>query len=130
MPRVRFPHVALSLIIFVAGARVSPQEKAPAPSQGGQAKHHRATLSWNAPAMDKAAPVTSYRIYRAPATLHHGKAKCTRKWVLIGSTVGPNTQYIDENVQAGSAYCYAVSAVNSRGESPKSQLQTAIIPRP
>ncbi len=56
--------------------------------------------------------------------------KCGQQWQKIGSTEAPTTEFTDEKVSAGKVYCYAVTSVTARGESPKSVVATAIIPKP
>lgn len=134
MLKVTVPFVALSIAIVAACASV-PRQEVPSPptvpSQTVAASGHRAVLSWSGPKRRKSASnVERYNIYRAPASLDQRKVTCTEQWVKIASTIAPVTRFTDENVTAGSAYCYAVTSVNSRAESPKSTLVKAIIPSP
>ena len=132
MPRFGVPLVALGLVAGIACVSVPPQKVPPVPPKSSEAvvaHRHRATLSWNPPAKDAAA-VQGYNIYRSPASVIRGMVRCAEHWAKIGSTAPPNTQFTDENVTAGRAYCYAVTSISPRGESGKSIVATAVIPTP
>lgn len=63
-------------------------------------------LTWNAPVCNGSSPITEYRIYRNGA--------------LVGVVPGGQLWYNDTNVSNGHTYTYYVTAVNSVGESSKS----------
>ena len=67
-------------------------------------------LTWSPPKDSGTAPVTNYRVYRSTAP----------GLETLLTTVGKTTNFIDSNVTSGTTYYYQVSAVNSVGESPRS----------
>ncbi len=68
-------------------------------------------LSWDVPASNGSAPLSEYRIYRNDT--------------LIATVPATQLWYNDTNVSAGIVYGYHVTAVNSMGESEKSNRVTA-----
>jgi len=93
-----------TVIVNVQTAPSAPQNlKATA----GDAK---VTLSWSAPLSDGGSAVTNYKIYRG--TTSGGKTELT--------TIGNVLTYTDTSVTNGQTYYYQVTAVNSIGESEKS----------
>ena len=73
------------------------------------------TLSWQAPD-DRGCPVLNYyNIYRASSSQDN--------FVLIASTT--NLTYTDNNVASNNTYYYYIKAVNSYGESDKSNIVSA-----
>lgn len=92
-----------------AAAPSAPQRLKATGKKGG------VLLTWSAPKDSGTAPVTAYRIYRGttPAT----------KTLL--TTTGNTTRYNDTAAQAGTTYYYQVTAVNSVGESPRSNQDSA-----
>jgi hypothetical protein len=72
-------------------------------------------LTWWAPSSAGTAPVTAYKIYRGIAP---GKE-------TLLTTVGNQSQYSDTTAQQGVVYYYVLSAVNSVGESAKSNEANA-----
>ena len=99
---------------------------APPVPQIATAGGHHAELSWQ----ESSVPVDSYNVYRASAVVRGQNIQCDSTWRKIASTKAPVTRYTDTTVKAGSAYCYSVSAVNPKGESRRSLVATARIPRP
>lgn len=75
------------------------------------------TLSWDAPSDDGGATITEYRIYRASAS---GDEE------LLDTVPGDRLSYADTNISAGETCYYQVSAVNSRGEGPRSEEATSL----
>ena len=71
-----------------------------------------ASLAWTTP-RDNDAPITSYRVYRDGARV---------------ATVGAVNAYVDGGLTNGGSYAYQVSAVNSVGEGPRSNL-VSVTPR-
>ncbi len=67
-------------------------------------------LDWKCPHSDGGTPITKYRIYRGEET---GNLS-----TLI--EVGNIYQYFDTDFSSGQPYFYAISAINSEGESPLS----------
>lgn len=72
------------------------------------------TLTWSAPGSDGGSPITEYKVYRG---LSHTTLS------LWSST--NDTSFTDLNVEEGVNYTYAVSAVNSVGESERSSTVSA-----
>lgn len=72
------------------------------------------TLTWSAPGSDGGSPITEYKVYR-------GLSHTTMS--LWSST--NDTSFTDLNVEEGVNYTYAVSAVNSVGESERSSTVSA-----
>jgi fibronectin type 3 domain-containing protein len=70
-------------------------------------------LSWQPPA---SGPVTGYRVYRSTSPFALG--------FLAG--VGNVTQYNDTTAAPGVLYYYTVTAVNSAGEGPASNLNRMV----
>jgi hypothetical protein len=96
---------------------------------GGHGKH-RAKINWKPPAGPRAEEPQSYIIYRTKASIIEKVVNCGEKWHAIATTSAQVTDYIDETVRPGQAYCYAVSTVTSHGESSKSFAASAVIPSP
>lgn len=69
-------------------------------------------LVWQAPLADGGSPITNYKVYRgdSPGTL------------VLWSTLGNVLTYLDFDVVNGHTYYYAISAVNSIGEGPRSAV--------
>jgi hypothetical protein len=84
----------------------------------GTAPAHSVALSWNA-----STGATSYDVYRGTAT---GVCSGTPTPYATAAT----TAYTDASVTAGTTYVYAVSAVNSAGQSACSTEASATIPTP
>jgi fibronectin type 3 domain-containing protein len=86
---------------------------------GIAAAQSNVTLKWTASVLPAGAtPVTSYNVYRGVAS---------GKETLLASA-GLNLTYTDSTVLSGTTYYYEVTAVNSAGESPKSNEAIAVIP--
>jgi hypothetical protein len=84
----------------------------------GTTPAHSVALSWNA-----STGATSYDLYRGTAT-----GVCSGTPTPYGTA--STTNYTDTNVTAGTTYVYAVSAVNSAGQSACSTEVSATIPTP
>jgi parallel beta-helix repeat protein len=67
-------------------------------------------LNWTAPEFDGGSNITSYRIYRGTTAFYDPFLK----------EIDSKTEYRDNNCTRGVRYYYRVSAVNSKGESEKS----------
>ena len=72
-------------------------------------------LSWSAPSSNGGSAITNYRIYRRVASSVES---------LI-ATIGNTLAYTDVTAANGQTYYYRVTAVNSLGESPKSNEASA-----
>src|SRR5207302_6493180 len=72
-------------------------------------------LTWQAPASNGGSPITNYRVYRG--TTSGGET--------LLATVGVVLTYTDAAVSNGVTYYYQISAVNSAGESPRSNEASA-----
>jgi hypothetical protein len=90
-------------------------------------KRHRTRLSWKDPNAAKGIHVDHFNIYRADATGQGGSAVCVA-WNPIGTVPARVKRYVDETVVGGNRYCYAVTSVNSYGESAKSVLVVVTVP--
>jgi len=75
----------------------------------------RVTLTWVAPSTDGGNPVSGYKVYRGTTA--------GSETLLV--TVGNVTTYTDSSVSNGQTYYYTVSAVNSNGEGPQSDEDSA-----
>ncbi len=73
------------------------------------------TLTWNPPSSNGGAIITEYRIYR-------GLSETSLSAYL---TLGNVNSYSDFNVTDGVTYYYTVTALNSAGQSPESNTQSA-----
>src|SRR5256712_6336722 len=82
---------------------------------GGNA---RVSLSWQAPSSNGGSAITYYKIYRS-------NSSGTEVYL---TTRGNVTSYTDLAVTNGNTYFYKVSALNSIGESPKSNEASATTP--
>jgi hypothetical protein len=87
------------------GGTMSTAQPPAAPGLSASGGDGVATLSWSAPA-DGGSPITSYRIYRGPASGTEA----------LLATVGNATGYADGAVSNGTTYFYRVAAVNGVGE--------------
>lgn len=91
---------------------VTPVAAATAPSVplslSGVAGNTVASLSWSPPSSNGGASITGYKVYR--------------NTVLV--TTVTSTSYTDTGLTNGTPYSYAVSAVNSVGEGPKTSPVT------
>ncbi|MFN2614053.1 MAG: fibronectin type III domain-containing protein [Actinomycetota bacterium] len=79
-------------------------------------KNFGISLSWSPPSSSGSSAVTSYEIYRSTSAGTE---------VLL-TTVGNVTAFIDTSTSSGTRYYYQVTAVNSVGESPRSNEASAI----
>lgn len=106
---------ALLLVSLTAGISLQAQKiKATITS-------HSATLSWTAATVPSGAPpVTGYNVYRG----------VTSGGETILSSAGLGVTYTDSTVVAGTTYFYQVTAVNSAGESTKSNEISVLVPNP
>jgi fibronectin type 3 domain-containing protein len=73
-------------------------------------------ISWNAPLSDGGAPITNYTVYRGDVS--------GNLTALI--TLGVQLNYTDLGLENGHTYHYAVAALNSIGEGPRSMEVSAI----
>lgn len=76
-------------------------------------------VTWQPPASDGGAPITSYRIYRSIST---GPA------VLLAEVSAPSFFFEDSSVVPNTTYTYVVAAVNSAGEGSGSTTQPVTTP--
>jgi hypothetical protein len=74
------------------------------------ADNAQVALTWSTPSNNGASAILNYRVYRRT-----GSASTT-----LLATLGNVLSYTDSAVANGQAYYYAVTAVNSAGESPRS----------
>jgi fibronectin type 3 domain-containing protein len=75
------------------------------------------TLAWSAPTSDGGSAVTGYRIYRSTTSGGEGATPINE--------VGAVTGYVDNTVSNGTTYFYEVTALNTMGESPRSNELSA-----
>ncbi len=110
----------------------APGQLVPAPSGPEAHRHgkHQVKLNWKSPAGPRAEKPKSYVIYRTNASIKQRVVNCGKKWWRIGTTAADITVYTDTEVKPGKVYCYAVSAMTSRGESSKTFAASAVIPSP
>jgi fibronectin type 3 domain-containing protein len=98
---------------------VTPPEAATVPGaptlNSATPGNNKVTLSWSAPA-DGGASITTYRIYRGTSSGAE---------TLLGPTLGPVTEFVDDFASNGTTYYYKVSAVNSVGEGARSNELSA-----
>ena len=85
---------------------------------------HTVELSWDLPASDGGASVTSYKIERATRKFHDWS-------VVVADTGSRDTAYVDGDRDAGATYYYRVSAINAAGSvGTPSARASAITDRP
>jgi fibronectin type 3 domain-containing protein len=72
-------------------------------------------LTWDPPDDDGGTPVTGYKVYRGT----------TEGAEILLVTLGDVTTYVDDGVVNGQTYYYKVSAVNTVGEGPFSEVEDA-----
>src|SRR3989475_5202429 len=114
------PSVAESnTIIPQASSNSSAVPSAPQSLQatGGNAK---VTLSWQVPSSNGGSAMTSYKIYKSTSSGTE----------VYFTTRGNVTAYCDLTVTNGNTYFYQVSALNSAGESPRSNEASATLSAP
>jgi fibronectin type 3 domain-containing protein len=106
-------------IIFILLLSASAQTVSAGVISGGSSgrRQHAVQLNWTAPS----GTVTSYNVYKSQSSGSFGTAYQT------GITT---TAFLDRKVNDGQTYYYAVTAVNSSGEGPKSTQISANIPTP
>ena len=81
----------------------------------GAGRTDQLLLTWSAPADDGGSPITGYRIERS-ATAGGG-------WIIhVASTGSTATIYTDSNLSPATTWFYRVSAINSRGTGPASNV--------
>src|SRR5207253_2065039 len=73
------------------------------------------SLSWSPPSSNGGSPITNYRVYRG----------ITSGGETLLTTLGVVTSYSDTAVTNGVTYYYEVSALNNRGEGPRSSEASA-----
>ncbi len=106
--------VAVIVIVSaVTGVPSAPTELTATPNGETQID-----LSWNAPSVEGGAPVTGYRIEDSINTSTWG--------VLVADTGSTVTVYSHTGLAAGSTRYYRVSAINSAGTGPASNIATGI----
>ncbi len=95
-----------------------PNDKVPTAPRRLQAEPGNSTvnLTWSPPADDGGSEITKYNIYRG---------KKNNQLELIKTVPGNVTHYNDTSVKNENTYYYRVSAVNSAGEGPKSNIVKA-----
>jgi hypothetical protein len=84
----------------------------------GTAGNTQVTLSWSAPSDSGTAPITNYKVYRGTSAGEE----------TLLATIGDVLTYTDTAVTCGQTYYYQVTAVNSGGESSRSNEAMIIIP--
>ena len=106
------------LLLCLAGCTVSTPQ-GPQLSTGSVAVQHTVTLTWNA----SGPGVVGYNVYRG--TFSSGP------YTKINTALVATTNYVDNTVQAGTTYFYAVTSVDLNGmESAFSSQVMAIVPTP
>lgn len=119
----------IGILLWSALVNGQGARNAAAGTVGAQGKH-QARLKWKPPGGPGAERPRSYIIYRTNGWIKDRVVDCGKKWQPIATTAPDVTEYTDEKVKPGEVYCYAVSAVTSKGESPKSFAASAAIPSP
>jgi hypothetical protein len=71
-------------------------------------------LSWSAPTNSGGSAISSYKVYRSTSS--------TGSFALVASAGGSTTSYKNTSTVRGTAYYYYVTAVNSAGASPRSNI--------
>jgi len=103
-----------ALLALLSVSQCNERRNRPAP-----AKPHSVDLSWNA---SKSA-VAGYLIYRSPQS--------SGPYLKLNKSPVRETRFADTTIEAGHAYFYAVTAVDSQGrESVLSNKVQAVIPFP
>ncbi|MDO8473832.1 MAG: CAP domain-containing protein [Dehalococcoidia bacterium] len=96
-----------TVIVNTQGIRTTPSAPQNLKATAGNVQ---VALTWSAPSLDGATAPSNYRVYRRTAS--------TSPTLL--ATLGKVFSYNDSAVTNGQTYYYTVTAVNSAGESPKS----------
>jgi cellulose 1,4-beta-cellobiosidase len=103
------------LVLALAGCSSSPQK-----SLSLKATAHSVTLAWTQGTVASGSPaITGNNVYRGTTS--------GAETMLISLT-SPAATYVDGTVAAGTTYFYEVTAVNSVGESAKSNEASATVP--
>jgi len=106
------------LLLWIAGCTVSTNQSPQLPT-GSVSVQHTVTLTWNA----SGSSVVGYNVYRG--TISGGP------YTKINTALVATTNYVDNTVQSGTSYFYAVTSVDLNGvESAFSSQVTAIVPTP
>ncbi len=125
-----FGIVVIAILLWSSSLPGQPGTSTPSGAEAHRRGKHEVKLNWKPPAGPRAEQPKSYVIYRTKASIKNRVVNCGKKWQQIGTTSADVTEYIDREVKSGKMYCYAVSAMTSRGESSKSFVATAVIPSP
>lgn len=125
-----FGTVGIAILLWSVLVPGQAAPSAPSASDAGGHGKHQAKLKWKPPAGPGAEPPKSYIVYRTRATIKDRVLNCGKKWRPIATTAADVTEYTDEGVKPGEAYCYSVSAMTAHGESSKSFAASAKIPSP
>ena len=106
------------LLLCLAGCTVSTHQGPQLPS-GSLAVQHTVTLTWIA----SGSSVVGYNVYRG--TVSDGP------YTKINTVLAATTNYVDNTVQSGTTYFYAVTSVDLNGtESAFSNQVTVVVPTP
>jgi hypothetical protein len=97
-------------LIFTSNATVSPTTEA-LTGTGMPAPVHSVNLSWNG---STSWNISGYNIYRAVYSL--APVNACGSFAKINPLLNAGTGYTDSSVTDGTAYCYAVTAVNTSNE--------------
>lgn len=132
MRRLLAAFVIVGIAILLWSVPVPYQSGSSVPSGSEARRHgkHEVKLNWKPPVGPRAEQPRSYLIYRTEASIKDRVVNCGKKWRQIATTAADVTRYTDAEVTPGKKYCYAVSAMTSRGESSKSFFASAAIPSP
>ncbi|MEO8570084.1 MAG: fibronectin type III domain-containing protein [Chloroflexota bacterium] len=108
---------SVDLVVTAPSTATAPSE--PQSVTANPAKGKGVQVSWSAPANDGGSAVTGYRVYR-------GTTAASLTFLVATANV---TGYKDASTIRGTSYYYAVSAVNTVGESPRSAVAGPVVAR-
>ena len=93
-------------------------------------KQHRATLNWShSPDAQKLGARLKYVVYRSDGKRDaKGATECAGKFRKIAQLKASATTYTDRSVKGGHVYCYRVTSLLGKKESPATPTVVADIP--
>lgn len=119
--------VLLSLVVAACGSVGSQDTTPPAPPTGITARSQESAiaLTWHASQADD---IAGYHVYRSTVPIETVSSRTP----IDGSNPMSDTEYVDDTAQNGSAYYYAVTALDGAGNEsrPSETVKKAPFARP